>query len=290
MGEHRNSYSKTDTDATFMRMKEDHMKNGQLKPAYNTQISTQEQFVLKYDIYQERNDTGTYISHLEGYYSNYNTYPEEVVADAGYGSEENYDFLEQNNITGYVKYNLFYKEQKRKFKNDISRVENLYYNEKEDYFICPMGQKMLPVSVITRKTSRGYEQNYVVYEAQNCQSCPLRGACHKSKGNRRIQVNHTLMKYKNLARKNLNSEKGVKYRKQRNHEPETIFGQIKQNKGFRRFLLRGLDKVEIEFGLLLISHNIQKLWKLIKNTKKDFLFEIKTNFFAYLNTQMNFAG
>ncbi len=140
MGDSRNSYSKTDSDATFMRMKEDHMKNGQLKPAYNVQISTQEQVVTNYSIHQNRTDTGTYIEHIEQYKQLYDTYPEVAVADAGYGSQENYEYLGEHKIKNYVKYNWFYKSQKKKYKNDISKSNNLYYNELEDYFVCPIGQ------------------------------------------------------------------------------------------------------------------------------------------------------
>ena len=261
MGDNRNSYSKTDTNATFMRMKEDHMKNGQLKAAYNVQISTQEQAITHFGICQNRTDTGTYIDHLESYNQFYGTYPQTVVADAGYGSEENYNYLEEHGIEAYVKYNWFHKEQKKKFKNDISRIENLYYNEEGDYFICPMGEKMHFLYRYTRKTDNGYEQEISVYQAQRCEGCPLRGVCNKSKGNKTIHVNHNLMRHKERIRKNLLSNKGIEYRKKRSIEPESVFGQIKQDKGFRRFLLRGIEKVTVEFGLIAISHNIQKLWK-----------------------------
>jgi len=266
MGEQRNSYSKTDTDATFMRMKEDHMKNGQLKPAYNVQISTQNQIITNFGIFQDRNDTATLPAHLNQYYANYQTYPSATVGDAGYGSEENYEFLAEHKIENYLKYNWFHKEQKKKFQKDISRQENLYYNQEQDYYICPMGQKMQRIQTETRITKTGYKQQIAVYQAQNCNDCPVRGVCHKSKNNRKIYVNHNLQKHKAIARENLLSEQGIAYRKQRSIEPESVFGQIKQNKGFRRFLLRGIEKVEIEFGLVAISHNLQKMWKcLVKN-------------------------
>jgi len=110
----RNSYSKTDSDATFMRMKEDHMKNGQLKPAYNPQISTENQFITNVTIHQTPNDTTTLKSHLEEFEKRYQKQSKTVVADAGYGSEENYEMLESKEITAYVKYNYFHKEQKKK--------------------------------------------------------------------------------------------------------------------------------------------------------------------------------
>ena len=138
----RNSFSKTDVDATFMRTKEDHMKNGQLKPCYNWQFSTNNQIIVNYTITQTTTDTTTLIEHLESHKQQYGSYPETATADSGYGSEENYQYLEDNQIQGFVKFNYFHKEQTRKFKEDIFRRENHYYNPQQDCFYCPMGQKM----------------------------------------------------------------------------------------------------------------------------------------------------
>ena len=143
----RNSYSKTDTDATFMRMKEDHMKNGQLKPAYNTQISTEQQFITQYSIHQRPGDTATLIPHLEAFKKDYKKQSATVVADSGYGSEQNYEYTEQENIEAYIKYNYFHKEQKRTYKNNIFLPSNLHYNKAEDYLVCPMGQQMKNIGI-----------------------------------------------------------------------------------------------------------------------------------------------
>jgi len=267
MGNSRNSYSKTDPDATFMRMKEDHMKNGQLKPAYNIQISTQKQVITNYGIHQNRSDIGTYIEHLKQYNYLYNTYPSIAVADAGYGSQENYEFLGKHKIENYVKYNWFYKSGKKKYKKDISKIDNLYYNELEDYFVCPIGQKMECIGSYQKTTNNNFKQKITIYQAVNCSGCPMRGACNKSKFNRKIHINHELRKLKEKAKINLMSEIGQKYSKKRSIEPESVFGQIKQNKGFRRFMLRGIDKIEIEFGLIAIAHNIQKLMKWLLTDK-----------------------
>jgi len=255
----RNSYSKTDEDATFMRMKEDHMGNGQLKPAYNLQLSTCSQFILNYTIEQITTDTSTFIAHLNEFENLYGQYPEAITADAGYGSEENYEYLENNNIEAFVKYNYFHKEQTEKWKTDISKQDNLYYDPKQDCFYCPMGQKMTNIGNRVRKTSTGYEQTYTRYQAQNCRGCPLRGACHKQQGNRIIDVNHNLRKHKEKARELLMSEKGLGKRSQRPADVEATFGILKHNNGFRRFMLRGSDKVMIETGLIAIAHNIKKM-------------------------------
>lgn len=263
----RNSYSKTDHDATFMRMKDDHMKNGQLKPAYNVQISTENNFITNFTNHQTPGDTTTFKPHLDTFNQLYNKYPERSVADAGYGGLENYDYLESNNIDNFVKYNYFHKEQEKKFKLDISRPENLYYSQVNDYYICPMGQKIRPIYSEYRKTSTGYKYPVTIYQAQNCSTCPLRGACHKQAGNRKIEINVKLVKHKQIARNNLTSELGRELRGRRCSEVEQTFGQIKWNKKFNRFLLRGLPKISIEIGLIALAHNFEKLSKsLIKRT------------------------
>jgi len=257
--EGRNSFSKTDTDATFMRMKEDHMKNGQLKPAYNWQMSTNDQFIVNYSIHQTTTDTVVLKEHTENFYELYEKYPEQCTADAGYGSEENYEYLEDKGIEAFVKYNYFHKEQKKKWKLDASKVNNLYYSEDKDCLYCPMGQEMNFIGTKSRKTKNNYIQTYHRYQAKNCQGCHMRGACFKGKGNRTVEISKKLTKYKQNARDKLLSDEGVKKRKQRPADVEAVFGQIKNNKKFKRFLLRGKEKVEIEIGLVSIAHNIAKL-------------------------------
>ena len=260
----RNSYSKTDPDATFMRMKDDHMRNGQLKAGYNWQISTSDQYIVNYDIYHNPTDTLTLPQHLKQYKDLYGQSPEVAVADAGYGSEENYEYMESEDIEAYVKYNYFHKEQKAKGKikpKEAFKSQHLYYNEKEDYFVCPMGQKMTKKYQTNPKTKSGFQQTYSVYEAQNCMNCPLRGACHKSKTNRKIQFNWNLKRHKDKAREKLLSEQGVAHRSQRPVDVEAVFGNIKQNKKFTRFNLRGKDNVLIEAGLIALAHNLAKMAK-----------------------------
>lgn len=254
----RNSYSKTDEDAVFMRLKDDHMQNGQLKPAYNTQISTEDQFITHYSIHQTPGDTTTLASHLEGFEQQYQTQSKEVVADAGYGSEENYELLEEKAIDAYVKYNYFHKEQKRTQKNNPFLIQNLYYNETEDYYVCPMGQRLNNIGQGTRMSSNGYEAEVYYYEAQRCEGCPLRGMCHKAKGNRRIEVNKNLNRHKATVREKLQSPRGLYHRSKRPIEVEAVFGQLKSNNKFSRFTLRGLEGVAIEFGLMALGHNLRK--------------------------------
>lgn len=257
--ENRNSFSKTDVDATFMRMKEDHMKNGQLKPAYNPQISTENQFITHYSIHQTPGDTTTLKPHLESFEQLHHKQSQTVVADAGYGSEENYEFMEQKDIEPFVKYNYFHMEQKHKIKKNIFLPQNLYYNNEQDYFVCPMGQHLTKKGVGARISDNGYKSNVSYYQAVNCNGCPLKGECNKAKGNRILEVNFRLKELKQKAKELLMSEKGLYHRSRRPIEPEAVFGQLKSNSKFNRFTLRGLSKVNIEFGLMAIGHNLRKL-------------------------------
>jgi transposase len=256
--EGRNSYSKTDTDATFMRMKEDHMQNGQLKAGYNCQISTENQCIVHYSIHQNPTDTTTLIPHNEGFKEQFGDVMEEQTADAGYGSEENYTYLEENKITPYIKFNTFHKEQTAAYKKTVGRLDSLYYNQTEDYFVCPMGQRMTKIGTTNRKTSTGFEQTIHRYQAQNCEGCPMRGVCFAAEENRIVEANLKLRHFKEKARERLNSEEGIAHRKKRPCDVEPVFGNIKNNHYFKRFRLRTLKKVEIEFGLIAIAHNLRK--------------------------------
>lgn len=250
----RNSMSKTDPDATFMRMKEDHMKNGQLKPGYNLQLSTSDQYILCYSLHQESNDFKTLSTHLARFETMHSTLPNDITADAGYGSEDNYALLENKEINAYVKYPLFDKEAKGKLKD--FDVNTLHYNEKSDCFYCPMGQPMTKVGQYLDKVT---QKTTTYYQAQNCLGCPLRGVCHKSKNNRILSINHELIRHRKKAKERLNSEQGQILRKKRSIDVEPTFGNIKQNKKFKRFNLRGINKATIEIGLIAIAHNLKKM-------------------------------
>lgn len=257
--QNRNSYSKTDTDATFMRMKEDHMLNGQLKPGYNVQIGTENQFIVGYSLHQSPTDTNVMIPHLNQLKKQLSAFPKNLVADAGYGSEQNYDYLENKNIGKYVKFNYFHMEQKRSFKKNKFRVENLKYDSKKDLYICPSGKPMKYLETRYKTTNNGFISTERIYQCISCKSCRLRKMCHNSSYDRRIAIREKLNAFKQEVRENLLSEKGLKLRRKRPIETESVFGQIKNNRTFRRFILRGLKKVNIEWGLLSLAHNIMKI-------------------------------
>jgi transposase len=256
----RNSCSKTYPDATFMRMKEDAMNNGQTKPGYNLQIGTENQFITDFGLFPNPGDTLTMRSFLDSFSSRYSRVPGEVCADSGYGSEENYAFMEANGTEAYVKYNYFHKEQKRDFRNDIFRLENLFYNVEKDYFVCPMGQHMERVGTKHERTEGGYVSVSAVYRAQRCDGCPLRWGCHKSRqGEREMAANHLLLEYRRKARERLTSEKGLEHRSKRPIEPEAVFVQIKYNMQYKRFRHFGKDKVTMDFAFFAMAFNLKKM-------------------------------
>ena len=258
MGE-RNSYSKTDPDATFMHMKEDAMRNGQTKPGYNLQIATENQFITDFALYANRTDTLTLPSFLESFKSRYHRYTKTVVADSGYGSEENYLFMDVHNMEAYVKYNYFHKEQRPRYTPNPFSPASLYYNKEQDFYVCPMGQHMKRIGMKRSLTSNGFVTYSVRYQAERCDGCPLRGSCFKARGNRIIEVNHQLQNYKQKARELLTSEEGIKHRGRRCIEPEAVFGQTKYNKAYKRFRHFGKDKVNMDFAFFAIAFNIGKM-------------------------------
>jgi transposase len=255
----RRSYAKTDHDATFMRMKEDHMLNGQLKPGYNVQIGTENQFVVGFSIHQKTNDLNCLIPNLNQLQERLGRLPRTVIADAGYGSEENYAYLEKMGLEGIVKYPLFSKQQKRSWCKQRFRFENWGYDPARDEYLCPNNQRLTFRGKRIRVTDNGYRTTFRSYECSLCVECPLKPQCTRSAWNRRIEVNPTLIQYQQQARERLVSERGRSLRARRGVEVETVFGRIKQDWGFRRFTLRGLEKVKTEWGLLCIAHNLAKL-------------------------------
>jgi hypothetical protein len=143
--------------------------------------------------------------------------------------------------------------------------DKLYYNKEKDHYICPMGQQMKNIGILTKKTTTGFTQTINRYQAVNCEGCPLRGVCHKAKGARVIEINHTLNRLRKGADELLVSEEGIKHRKRRCCDVEPVFGNIENNHGFKRFMLRGTKKVGVETGLLALAHNLRKKWSLSRS-------------------------
>lgn len=267
--EGRNSISKTDPSATFMRMKEDAMCNGQTKPGYNLQISSENQFITDFALFPNPTDTLTFIPFLGSFPGRYGRFPKRVVADSGYGSEENYRFMDEAGIEGFVKYNRFHLEHRPRYKPDTFHPDSLYYNEEGDYYICPMGQRMSRTGTLQTRTEGGYISQSACYRAIRCKGCPLRCLCYKAKANQRtIRVNHRLNAYKRKACELLTSEEGIKERGRRCIEPEAVFGQMKSNMAYRRFRHMGKDKVVMDFTFFAIAFNIKKLCSMMRKIDK----------------------
>jgi transposase len=255
----RNSYSKTDVDATFMRMKDDYMKNGQLKPGYNLQMGTEGQFVVGFSVHQRPGDPGCLVPHLQRLKEKLGGLPKNVIADSAYGSEENYAYINQEQVGNYLKYNTFGKEQRPRYKPNPFASDQLEYDPEKDELICPAGKRLSYRYTFFRETDNGYRGERRCYEAVDCSGCPLKAQCTKAKGNRRVELSFQLKAWRQQASLNLTSDNGKKLRSLRGVEVESVFGRLKEDWGFRRFLLRGLEKVKTEFGLLCIAQNMGKL-------------------------------
>jgi len=259
----RNSYSKTDEDATMMRMKDD-----RLLPGYNVEMTTSNQYAIAGSIHQNASDSVTLPGHwgvvaenISGFVGD--DWHPSVTADAGYGSEENYDFLESEGTKAYVKYPLWYKEHKGELAKKPYYFHNWEYDVEGDFYRCPNNQKLMFKGIEPRLTKNGYERKLRVYESQNCEGCPFfkdcRGERAKPNSNRRLSISPNLEEHKAKVKALLLTEEGKEKRSQRSVDVETPFGDIKYNRGHRRFILRGMEKVRVEFLFLLIAHNIRKI-------------------------------
>ncbi|MDZ7776080.1 MAG: IS1182 family transposase [Bacteroidales bacterium] len=251
----RNSYSKTDTDAVFMRMKDDRLRAG-----YNVLLGSESLFVVNYSLHQNPGESGLFTDHMRKLRLALGRLPENIVGDSAYGSLTNYTYLAQYQIGNYLKFNTFHKEKTRRYKNNPYLRDNMAYDAEKDEFTCEQGRKLRYKETETRKNINGQEITYRVYECEDCSECPVASACKKSShSNRSVRINWQLESYKQQARDNLHSPTGKALRKQRNYDVEAVFGQLKHNMGHRRFYLRGYEKASLEFGLLCFAFNI-KLW------------------------------
>ena len=257
----RNSYSKTDKDATFMRSKDD-----QLLPLYNVMIGTEDQYIVNYTVNQSASETNEFIGHMEKLRSCIGKLPKKIIGDSAYGSEENYEYLRKKKIGNYLKYNTYHNDKKRKHKEDKYHKDNLKYDSQEDTYECPNQKKLRFKEIKERATRSGYLTKFKIYECENCSYCRLAKKCKKGKGKRTVQVNQRLEYFKEQARTNLESEEGIQLRKKRGTDVETVWGDIKKNHGYDRFMLRTLEKVNTEVGIMSMAHNIKKMH--IKESQK----------------------
>ena len=263
----RNSYSKTDPDATFMRMKEDAMLNGQLKPAYNLQHGVDSEYITWLDISSRPTDTRTLIPFLKDMELYLPFKYQEIVADAGYESEENYLFLEENGQLAYIKPQNYEISKTRKYRQDIGRMENMKYDEKADCYYCKNGQVLTVQYEKREKTASGYRRIVTVYRSSGCGGCPFKTDCIKGNNCKtpmedRQKVLYVSKKMKEKRQETLEritSVYGTQLRMNRSIQAEGSFANIKEDMEFRRYLYRGKANVTAQSILLAIGYNINKL-------------------------------
>jgi transposase len=276
MGEGRNSYSKTDPDATFMRMKDDHMRNGQLKAAYNMQLAVNSEYIVGYGAFEDRNDSDTLIPFLAALEVLHRRRYESVTTDAGYESHENYTYLQSCEQLSFIK-PANYETSKRKKQKWVGRFEDMAYDHQADTFTCQAGKTLRFIAKHTRKSKTGFESLVSTYSCTECAGCELRTKCSRAHDENTKQLGvcweFQLQRARSLA--NISSAKGIQYRVNRSIQVEGAFGVIKQDWGFRRFLTRGRHNILTEFGILAFAFNISKLHaKRRQNRTGTQLFEV----------------
>jgi len=255
----RNSFSKTDRDATFMRMKDDHMGNGQLKPAYNLQLGVEGEYIVGIDISSERSDKLTLIPLLERIEKRTGKRHKNICADAGYESEENYKYLQKNEQSAYIKPQNYEKSKTNKYKKNAFLRENMPYNKETDTYICPNGNTFSYSYTTKRCSASGFESEVTIYTCHGCNECQLKKDCTRAKENRKLSISKEFLLLRNDSRKRITSENGKTLRLNRSIQSEGAFGILKHDHGFRRYLRRGTENVFTETILWAFAYNIKKL-------------------------------
>ncbi len=279
MGESRKSMSKTDPDATFMRLKDDHMRNGQLKPAYNVQICVESEYIGGIYVSSDRNDAAPLKPFLDKLQDEYGRKHKNITADAGYESEENYAYLKKNGQTAYIKPQNYERSKTREYKRQIGRKENMSYDAGRDEYTCANGRKLLPAYTTVRKSNTGYEQTVTVYLCGDCSGCEKRPLCTKAQDgkNKEIQCSRLFEEYRAESLGNITSGLGVQLRVNRSIQVEGAFGVIKQDYGFRRFNRRGQTNIQNELALVALAYNLNKFHSnSLNNTTGFSLHELST--------------
>jgi transposase len=278
MGNTRNSFSKTDKDATFMRMKEDHMRNGQLKPAYNVQLAVNSEYVTGVAAFSNRTDSGTLVPFLKHIQKQNRHSYRDVVADAGYESVGNYLYLEQHGQSCYIKPTNYETSKTKKYKQQIGRVENMQYLPQEDCYLCAGGKKLTFHRSSTTKTN-GIFTSYDFYRCSDCKDCPLRNKCMKSQDPERCKEVKLCREFSDCranALQNITTERGIQLRVNRSIQVEGAFGVLKSNRKFKRFLMRGKTNISTELFLLCLAFNLKKYAaKLQQGRLKTHLFPVR---------------
>ena len=280
----RNSYSKTDPDATFMRMKEDAMKNGQLKPGYNIQFGVDAEYIVWISAGPQPTDTTTLIPFLDSIKSRLKYTYRNIVADSGYESEENYVYLDENGQLAFIKPSNYEISKTRKYKTDISRKENMSYDKENDFYICSSGKKLVATGIKFSKSKTGYRSEKTCYTCEDCTQCPTKSKCIKGNSKKpleertkHLEVSKLFQQKREAAITRILSDEGKECRMNRSIQSEGAFGEIKQDMGFRRFLCKGKKNILAECILLGLAHNVNKLHNKIQSERcSTYLHPLKT--------------
>lgn len=272
----RSSFSRTDTDATFMHMKDDHMRNSQLKPGYNVQIGVSGEYIVGVDISSERSDQLTLIPFLERMENGLGQRHGAIVADAGYESEENYTYLESHEQRCFIKPQNYEKSKSRKYRGNQYLKENMPYNPQTDSYTCPAGRQINAAYEHIRKSASGFESTVTRYQCESCAECTLRDKCFRSKHpdkNREFDVSKTFLRQRQHAKVQIISQEGIILRINRSIQTEGAFALIKEDYSFRRFLTRGTENVRTEMLLMAMGYNLFRLHcKIQSGRSKQILF------------------
>ena len=281
----RNSYSKTDHDATFMRMKEDAMGNGQLKPAYNLQHGVDSEYITWLAIGPQPTDATTLIPFLKDAEEHLKFKYKNITTDAGYESEENYVFLEENGQLSYIKPANYEISKTRRYRNDIGRMENMEYDAESDAYICRNAKRLVPDHVRHSKSKTGYISEKTIYKCEDCSGCPYKTECIKGNNcktpleerTKTLQAAKTFLKYRQEDLERILTDEGIVLRMNRSIQAEGSFGDLKQDMQFRRYVSKGTSNVLAESLLLAMARNINKLHhKIQKGRTGTHLFPVKS--------------
>ena len=256
-GEKRNSYSKTDHDATFMRVKRDHMGNDQLLPAYNVQLGICDEYIAVYDVKQYASDTDCFPELMDRFYRHYGRYPHYPVGDAGYGSYNNYLYCQEHGMEKYMKFPMYQKEtSNKKYREDPFRAVNFKVDE-DGNLVCPNNRKFHFLRTAPVKGNR-FGRTEELYQCEDCTGCPYKSQCSKAAGNRIVRLNEELTRFHEEVLANLNCIHGALLRMNRSIQAEGAFGTIKWNHAYTRARRRGLDGLLLETALISCGFNLHK--------------------------------
>ena len=256
-GDSRNSYSKTDTGATFFRMKRDYMGNDQLLPGYNIQLGLCDEYISVFDVRQYASDMDCFQPLMEKFNETYGKYPTYPVADAGYGSLNNYIYCQEHGMEKYMKFPMFKKEtEDKKYRDNPYRAVNFPFNENGNP-VCPNGKEFHFMYTKAVKNNK-YGRREEVYQCEDCSNCSLKENCTTAQGNRTIRLNQELTSFHQEVLNNLNSTKGALLRMNRSIQAEGAFGTIKWNRDYKRARRKGLKGVIFELSLISCGFNLHK--------------------------------